>query len=239
MPQRSWNAREFFKNNALTLILAVLIVIVAIWLIKDPALKFQTDIIKRIDDLLVGLLALTLFVERALSVITDSGLGEEREKRERAAAIVAGQVATSKREVESAMEAPSRLTREGAPTSDTATALAQVGPTVDKLNKRLDELKSEETRAVTAATEIEARQDRVRLVFGFLFALLISAVGVRVLSEFFTTLPAEGSWRRTLFDGLDIVITAGVIAGSSTFFNSIADVLGKYADALRQRATPR
>jgi hypothetical protein len=239
MPDANWNARAFFKNHAATLILAaVIVVITIIWLDKLPRLEFQKEITRKVGDLIVSLLALALFVERSLSIVTDIWLGEEREKRERAAAIVAGQAATTKREIEAAMEVPSRLVREQPAAIHTKAALTQVDATVAKLNTRLDDLKKEQITASNAATAIECRQDRVRLAFGFLFALLISAVGVRVLGEFVTA-PTGSNFQKGLFNVIDIVITAGIIAGGSTGINSIADVFGKYADALRKRAETR
>ena len=91
--------------------------------------------------------------------------------------------------------------------------------------------------ATTTLTSIEAKQDRLRLEFGFLFSLLISAVGVRTLEALLDVHAAGLSNHQAgAFRVADILLTAGLITGGSSGINSIADLIGTYVEASRKRA---
>lgn len=88
-----------------------------------------------------------------------------------------------------------------------------------------------------AVAEIEGWRERVRLVIGFVFAVLISAAGVRTLESLVT--PPDGGGQEALFHAVDIVLTAGLLAGGSNALGFLADLIrGQTGETLaRLRAT--
>ena len=72
---------------------------------------------------------------------------------------------------------------------------------------------------------------------------VISAVSVRALETLFGPDVVEAAaltfWQAKIFHSVDIVLTAGLIAGGSTGINSVADLLGTFVEASRKRATAR
>ena len=94
--------------------------------------------------------------------------------------------------------------------------------------------------ATATLTSIEAKQDRLRLEFGFLFSLFISAVGVRTLDALLDVGAAGlANHQAGAFLVADILLTAGLIAGGSSGISSIADLIGTYVESSRKRAAQR
>jgi hypothetical protein len=72
----------------------------------------------------------------------------------------------------------------------------------------------EEARATDEEARVLTMKERVRLLVGFGVALFISAAGVRTLQGIMDGVPANATGAQ-LFYGVDIVLTAGLIAGGS------------------------
>ena len=89
--------------------------------------------------------------------------------------------------------------------------------------------------ATAAQVKVEMQQADLRLRLGFVFALVISAVGVRALAPLFT-LASTSAEQSYAFRAIDVVLTAGLIAGGSAGINTIADLLGRYIEASRRKA---
>lgn len=83
--------------------------------------------------------------------------------------------------------------------------------------------------ALAQLQEIDTSKERVRLALGFVAALFVSAAGVRTL-EGLMAAPTGGD-QRTLFYGVDMLLTAGLLAGGSNGLALIIDVLKAQAEA--------
>lgn len=86
---------------------------------------------------------------------------------------------------------------------------------------------------------VSIAQDRLRLILAFVIGTLVSCVGVRTLSQLLTVDPTKcgtsdpwGCTQATAFQAVDILITAGLIAGGSEGIHAIADLLAKYGKHL-------
>lgn len=81
---------------------------------------------------------------------------------------------------------------------------------------------------------IEEKTQRLRLGVGFLAAVLIAAAGVRALSGLMTA-PPSATDQGQLFQVMDILLTAGLLAGGSNGIAGIIDLLRKQVDSAKAR----
>ncbi len=90
---------------------------------------------------------------------------------------------------------------------------------------------AEQPRAAIVAIGI--REEQARLAIGYLLAFLISAAGVRTLSALLRIDGAGGlpeGMQKSLVHALDIIVTAGLIAGGS---NGLAQLLQAIRNGLK------
>ena len=88
-------------------------------------------------------------------------------------------------------------------------------------------------KAEEAQAQVLTLKERVRLLLGFGVALFISAAGVRTLEGLMQGLPPTEAGKQ-LFFGVDIVLTAGLIAGGS---NGLAFLLQLLKDLATRSQT--
>ena len=231
----------FLKRPWLIGILCVAVLVVAAWS-QAKGIGFKNDILAKTTDLLASLFVITIFVERSLAVINDIWLGEEREKQERRVLLLEQRLTATRADIERAQTVREDLAKRAIPATDAAAAaIAQQAQTeMASLRTEADQIEVSLESATATSTSIEAKQDRLRLELGFLFSLLISAVGVRTL-EALLNVDAAGlsNHQAGAFRAADILLTAGLIAGGSSGINSIADLIGTYVEASRKRAAQR
>jgi len=87
--------------------------------------------------------------------------------------------------------------------------------------------------ARTGLTEIAIKEEAVRIAFGFCFAVLVSAGGVRTLAALLMIDGDDGMQdgnQKNLMHMVDIALTAGLIAGGS---NGLAQLLQIIKDGLK------
>jgi hypothetical protein len=89
--------------------------------------------------------------------------------------------------------------------------------------------------AIEELARLDAVQDRVRMIAGFFIALFVSAAGVRTLEGLQTLPKSLPPSQLGVYHAIDMLITAGLIAGGSEGIHAIADLLGRYVQATRQR----
>jgi hypothetical protein len=76
--------------------------------------------------------------------------------------------------------------------------------------------------------EISGKQERVRVVIGFVFAVLISSAGIRTLSALLMVDGAGGladGEQKDFAHAIDIILTAGLIAGGSNGLNQLLQII--------------
>jgi hypothetical protein len=81
---------------------------------------------------------------------------------------------------------------------------------------------------------LEEKKDRVRLGVGFVAAVLIASAGVRTFTGLLDFTDVIGN-QRVLLDTMDILLTAGLLAGGSNGLAILINVLRDWAQAERER----
>jgi hypothetical protein len=234
----------FIKRPWATGILGAAILAAAAWS-QAKGIGFRTDILAKTTDMLASLFVITVFVERTLAIINDIWLGEERAKQERQVLLLEQRLAATRADIERAQAVRAEVAKRPIPAGDAAATAAQSNAAIAQqaqadmasLRSDAEQISASLDGATATLTAIEAKQDRLRLEFGFLFSLFISAVGVRTLDALLSVDAAGlSSHQAGAFRIADILLTAGLITGGSSGINSIADLIGTYVEASRKRA---
>jgi hypothetical protein len=76
----------------------------------------------------------------------------------------------------------------------------------------------------------------VSLAVSLFGAILVSAVGFRVLATVVTSPPPRGTFQGGAFGIVDVLVTAGLIAGGSKGIHALTQAVGEVLDAARERA---
>ena len=127
------------------------------------------------------------------------------------------------------------LSASGALSPSAAPAITTMSSEIDGLRGRSQDLTASIMEAQQTLTETEAKQSQLRLQLGYLFAVLISAIGVRALEALIVPNQLTG-FQGYAFQAADILLTAGLIAGGSSGLSAISQLFGSYLAAARARA---
>ena len=79
-----------------------------------------------------------------------------------------------------------------------------------------------------------SRTETLAMYSGFSIGIIIGFAGVHTLQVLFDASSLSGS-QKTLFQGVDIVLTAGLIAGGSKGINAITSLLGNFLEASKEK----
>jgi len=233
-----------FDRWAVPLLAVVVIVVVAVAVIgRASPLSFKGDLLTQVmPNLLAGLFAIAAILERAVAVLNNIWFGEEREEHEDKVRLTSKQLHAARVEAVGAMQAHDALVREAILAgSNEVLAKSAVAPFAAKattLDTNVTALAGNLEAAGKNLVAIEAKQSRARLAFGFIVALFISAVGVRTLQSMFDV-SALSRDQVGVFQAVDILLTAAVLAGGTSAISAIADLLGTYVNASRKRVLER
>jgi hypothetical protein len=209
---------------------------------RASPLSFKGEILTQVmPSLLAGLFGIAAVMERAVAVLNNIWFGEERERQQDKVRLINKELAAVQVAAENTRQARDTLIREAIRAGSTA-ALTQVSAEVSGTETRTLEATKTALADLKSADEdllkVEAKQSRARLYFGFAVALLVSAVGVRTLQSMLdvTALSHE---QKGVFHAVDILLTAGLLAGGTSAISAVADLLGTYVSASRKRAAER
>lgn len=170
---------------------------------KWAGATFVSDVPAAAAKLIASLIVITLLIERSIAAINSVIFQPEKKRLE-----------TKVRETESLI-----VRREIPDDKMAAQMTAKIA-------------ESRETLATIAGEE-----DKNRAILGFAFALLVCAAGVRTLSSLLQIDPSGGTaglsdeFQRYLAHGVDVILTAGLIAGGS-------DGLAKLLQIIKDAMTP-
>ncbi len=191
--------------------LALVIAVIALLVIPSaalPALKLNPNMAQAAAVTIGGLVAIAAILERALAVFTDLLFGEERsEARQQLSA------------VRLTVPAPAPPPAPG--TTPAAMATAQAAAVKAHAAARMAM-----APALAAVETVDAKRERARLLMGFAAAFLISAAGVRTL----TGLIADGQTLTSYASMVDIMLTAGLLAGGSNALAKLVELLQEGAN---------
>ncbi|MCW3848015.1 hypothetical protein OF829_12265 [Sphingomonas sp. LB-2] len=189
---------------------AIVIALVALLLIPSaalPALKLNPNMAQAAGVTIGALAAIAAILERALAVFTDLLFGQERsEARHQLNAL------------RLAVPVPP-------PPAPGATPAALAAAQASSVQAQTD-ARTAMAPALATVADIDARRERARLLLGFAASFLISAAGVRTL----TGLVADGVTLTSYATMVDIMLTAGLLAGGSNALAKLADLIQEGAN---------
>jgi len=245
MPNQSRGFQVFLAIICLVILAVALIYCV-------PMIRFKESVLSKAVDLVAGLSVVVLLVERSLAVINNVWYGEERQKKEETLRELTQREAAVRSDLQRV-----EVAREAVAASAATEAVAGA-PALEMLRQTTAEIESLRNETSQIATGIsqakdevlvtETKQTRVRLLVGFVVALLVAAAGIRSLEPLVdlanACAPGEagtGCWLKNVqlsaFRAVDILLTAGLIAGGSSGLNAISELISSYVQA-RQRPSP-
>jgi hypothetical protein len=182
---------------------------------QDSGLKLRDDAHTKCWSLLAGLLFAALVVERFIEVLVGVSREQTTQPLKRAAAVAA-------RAVKVAASIPGgALNQDGGP-------------------ERLKEL---EQASEVSSAELAREQGvtrRCAVYTGYVLGLIVSACGVRTLGEMYVALPEEkaAGGFPAVFNGADILLTAGLIAGGSQGLHLMLKTFGGLFESARKNTEP-
>ncbi|MCA1367203.1 hypothetical protein I6F15_07300 [Bradyrhizobium sp. BRP14] len=215
------------------LLIAAALLGVSWWMGKiPPPLSFSENLLTEVaPDLLAALFVMAAVSERATAVINDIWFGEERMKQQEAVRAKGKEYETAVFHRKIALDAHAKIAVE----SVRAGAISGPGNIAEMVSMKLpnagiEAIAADLKQENEALASLDGQAARTRLRLSFLAGLLISFFGVRVLGTLLAP-PHTG-----FFPLVDIVLTAGVLAGGTTAINAISDLVGGYVHASRKRA---
>lgn len=219
---------KFLQNPWPVAVLALIIVALAI-AGGSGALALKKNVLTEVvPSLLAGLVAIAAITERATAVINDIWFGPTRLKAEDDVRLVNRKVNETVANAANARVVMTEAVRTGNVAALTANAtVLEATPVADHAG----EIKN----ADEALTAVKIQETRARLSLSFIIALIVSAVGVRTFAALFELGPAPAN-QVTMLGVVDIVLTAGMLAGGTAGISAISELLGTYVTASRKRA---
>jgi hypothetical protein len=210
---------------------------------RATSVPFKADILTQVmPSLLAGLFAIAAIMERAVAMLNDIWFGELREQREEQVRQKSNQLKAARAELQSAWQAHALLAQELVRTGnqDAITrAFAATEPAASTtLQQKVTSLVQALDQAGKDLAAITWQQSRIRLIFGYAIALVVSAVGVSTLTAMLDV-GGLSSQQRTLFRTVDILLTAGLLSGGTSGISAITELLGTFVNVSRKRALER
>ncbi len=93
----------------------------------------------------------------------------------------------------------------------------------------------DKTKALEVLEAYKAKTGIFAMTISFITGMVIAAVGVRVMGPLFDSSGLSSS-QSLFFDAIDIVITAGLIAGGSKGINSLTSSIGAVFSAMKYQS---
>lgn len=184
-------------------------------------------------DVLTPILFVALLVERALEVFVSTGRKLKRVPLERRLQKAKQKVAQLKERIDvfqGQLDAP------GA--SDLTDVQRQaILDRKDGVNKLLPTAQRKEREAQAKMEKYRGETGRVAYVFGSLFGLVIGLAGLRVLAPLVDINLANWAGFQTfVFHGVDVILTAALLAGGASGIHQIISVFSDYTAQTRRKA---
>lgn len=204
-------------NKLTSIAYSLLVIALAIYAsqIATNTIQFQDDLQQRAVDLFTNLGVLVIVVERSLEIFTLIWRRKGKVELDQALNSEEEKLIQTRKNWEAKLD------------DDTEAKFEDARSSRDSVEKGL-----EEYRADTAIITI-----RTSLIIG----IIISAIGFRVLQTLFISDDLMGK-QLLLFNVVDILLSAGILAGGSAGIHAVSSTLGKFFEnsnkRLRQTTTP-
>jgi hypothetical protein len=107
-----------------------------------------------------------------------------------------------------------------------------------QLTRKVQDAKNDESKkqAQEQLDSYRARTQTLAMYSGFVIGILAGIAGVRTLEIIFDFSSLTGT-QETLFHSIDILLTAGLIAGGSKGINAVTRVIGNFLESTKDKAT--
>lgn len=189
--------------------------------------KLVTDII---PDLLSVIFVIAALSERATAVINSIWFGAERETKQETVRVKGKEFVTTVAINKLAVDAQAKLAIEAVRSGQMQPSATTMETVIARPAQDVRVITAELAEANQKLVAVDGKVDRARLLLSFVVGLVISFVGVRLLAPLFQN--ENGAW----FSLVDVVLTAGVLAGGTTAFSAISELIGTFVNASRKRA---
>lgn len=183
-------------------------------------------------DLLTPILLVALLVERTVEVFVSTGRKLKRGEKERA-------LMRAKAKLEQ-LEERLGLFQEQLKTPGASDVADADGTTlkdrINNVNKLLPGAQRDERTAQSELEDFRGQTQRVSFVVGTLFGLIVALAGIRVVSPLVDFQLANWSkLQEIVFHSLDVVFTAGLLAGGASGIHQVLSVFGDFTDQTRRK----
>lgn len=226
------------KNPAWFTAGLVVATLVVMWFIISSDARYDTlNFVPVTYDLVVDILTpiflVALLVERGLEVFVSTGrkLGRsDHEGKQQEATTQITQIKERIRIDEGQLNAPgaANFTQQ-----DRQMVLDRLAAANAELKTAEDALRA----VVVEMDQYRAETARVTFVVGAFIGLIIGLAGVRVIAPLVDFKLADwGTFQRFVFHSLDVVLTAGLLAGGANGVHQIIGVFADFTDSTRRKA---
>ncbi len=218
-----------------TAILALLaIVAMGIWIRIDPeydTLKFVPVTYDAVVNLLTPIFLVALFLERALEVFVSTGRKLAGADKDRALQRATDKIKQLKERVKLLQD---QLDALGA-ASMTQAQHDEIRQRIGQIVNLLPDKERDQRNAQATWNKYKAETQRVVFFIGALFGLIIALAGVRVVAPLVDFQLANwGDFQNGMFHSLDVILTAGLLAGGSSGIHQIVKVFGDFTTQARR-----
>ena len=232
----NWIAQNPIK--AICLLLAIAVVIV--WIIfqyRDApyeVLVFRSMTYEAFVDLLTPIFIIALFVERALEVFVATGRKIEQTEKEKAVQQSEAKIA----QLNARMAAfQSQLDAPGAARLSPS-EISAIQARRENIANLMPDAQRRERHARVAFEKHRSETRRITFVVGAAFGLVIALGGIRGVAPLID-LQAVSVWsglQEVVFHSVDVILTAGLLAGGASGIHQIISTFGAYTTQTRRKA---
>jgi len=201
-------SKIFIAGLAAVILAALILILKPVW--PSDALTLKPDMAQAAATTIAALATIALILERALAVLNDLIFVQQDTAIRQKLTVARLAMPPAPAALVPGM-APAALAAHAAAVQAHADARAAIAP------------------MVAEAVAHDKQREQMRLLLGFVASFLISAAGVRTLSTLVTDTSLSG-----LAEGVDIMLTAGLLAGGS---NALAKLVQVILEGANQKLT--
>lgn len=236
---RAGRAADIVQKNPAWFTAALIAIAVAIiaYIVQTDAqydtLNFVPVTSDLVTDILTPILLIALLIERGLEVFVSTGRKIGRSDHEKSLKLATTLIAQLKERVSFFQ---SQLTMPSA-TELTPAERAAITSKIDDANQQMAEAQKDQRTVESQLDLYRSETARITFVAGAMIGLIVGLAGVRVVAPIVDFNLADwGSFQRIVFHSLDVVLTAGLLAGGANGIHQIISVFAEFTESSRRKA---
>lgn len=196
---------------------------------SSGAAKFVDNFGTQAGNLIVSLTMIAAIVERSIAVFNTVLFGGERREAEVQVQTESAKLATIETTRQQAQELAARMERDH-PAPDFVAALTTAQKALAPALADESVVRANHKEALNQVGAVAQKEDALRVWVGLAVCTFVAMVGVRTLGSLM-----QPSANTTFFNTVDIVVTAGLLAGGSQGIAQLSDVISKVLSAAKAR----